>query len=112
MTQKLLKRFLPCDHTVQVMPRDLSSKRRPTGAEKRPGAADASPALAGGNVDRPAKKTKLMLDDDASDSDSSKSLESGVKLAPNGSEAAFTINSEYARRFEHNKRREEVQQRA
>lgn len=50
---------------------------------------------------RPSKRTKLMSDDSGSDSEGT-----GVPLS-NGNANGFTINQEYANRFEHNKRREE-----
>lgn len=63
--------------------------------------------------DRPSKKPKLMLDDDESESDQEEEHTGGVSLQVNGDssrEAGFKINAEYARRFEHNKKREEAQQ--
>ncbi|PNS20166.1 hypothetical protein CAC42_5616 [Sphaceloma murrayae] len=51
-------------------------------------------------AERPTKRTKLLSDDDASSSDDA----GGVSL-PNGS--GLRINEEYAKRFEHNKKREE-----
>lgn len=55
---------------------------------------------------RPAKKQKLELDDDDSEGDTATSRDNpagGDHTAENG----FRINEEYARRFEHNKKREE-----
>lgn len=54
---------------------------------------------------RPAKKAKLELlsDSDESDGDS----QQGVKLPSNSGEG-FKINSDYAKRFEHNKKREDL----
>lgn len=51
---------------------------------------------------RPAKRSKLL--DVASDSE----IDAGVQL--NGDSVGFKINEEYAKRFEHNKKREERQQ--
>ena len=63
---------------------------------------------------RPQKRTKTLLDEDSSSNDdrsSSRDAE-GVsvgqgKLSSKGH--GFNINQEYARRFEHNKKREEQQ---
>lgn len=61
--------------------------------------------------DRPAKKAKLMLDDsDNSDGSDSDGL-NGVSLSNDPKEVLLKVNEEYARRFEHNKKREEKQQR-
>jgi protein KRI1 len=52
--------------------------------------------------ERPAKKAKLLLsDDDGSPSGSEVDGQNGVKLD------SFQINEEFAKRFEHNKKREE-----
>ena len=62
---------------------------------------------------RPRKRTKTLLDEDSSsssndDHNSSRDAEVGDdKSSSNGD--GFTINQEYARRFEHNKKREEQQ---
>ncbi|KAI1911093.1 Kinetochore protein Spc24 [Ophidiomyces ophidiicola] len=55
-------------------------------------------------MEPPSKKQKKALLDDTSDSESSD--EGGVKL---NDELDFKINKEYARRFEYNKKREELQ---
>ncbi|GIJ84376.1 KRRI-interacting protein 1 [Aspergillus pseudoviridinutans] len=57
-------------------------------------------------MEPPAKKPRKLLDDDSS-SDSGD--ESGGVPISNQSEPAFKINEDYARRFEHNKKREELQ---
>ncbi|KMK57218.1 ribosome biogenesis protein Kri1 [Aspergillus fumigatus Z5] len=57
-------------------------------------------------MEPPAKKPRKLLDDDSS-SDSGD--ESGGVPITDQSEPAFKINEEYARRFEHNKKREELQ---
>lgn len=46
----------------------------------------------------PAKRTKVFSDDEGSDDDG----QNGVSL-----DNAFTINEDYARRFEYNKKRQE-----
>ena len=63
---------------------------------------------------RPQKRTKTLLDEDnsSSDEDSLSSAAEGVSRGENESISnghGFTINQEYARRFEHNKKREEQQ---
>lgn len=63
---------------------------------------------------RPKKRTKTLLDEDSSSNDdrsSSRDAE-GVLVGQGKSSSnghAFTINQDYARRFEHNKKREEQQ---
>ena len=49
---------------------------------------------------RPSKRTKLFKDDDSSNSDAS-SL----------SDRSLQVNNDYAKRFEHNKRRDELMKR-
>ncbi|PGH08381.1 protein KRI1 [Blastomyces parvus] len=59
-------------------------------------------------MEPPAKKQKkLLLDDDSSDESSDNG---GVALLDNGDNVGFKINEEYAKRFEYNKKREELQQ--
>lgn len=59
-------------------------------------------------MEPPAKKQKKqLLDDDSSDENE---LDGGTSLS-NG-DAGFKVNEEYARRFEHNKKREELQRRS
>lgn len=64
--------------------------------------------------DRPSKRTKLLSDAESSDSDNDFAngviLPNGTKDALNG-EGDFKINEEYAKRFEHNKKREEKERR-
>jgi len=74
--------------------------RAPTNGIKRELAQDPVPLEA--SKDRPAKKAKLLDDSDA-DSDT----ESNVNADAGG--ISLKVNEEYARRFEHNKRREEQQ---
>ena len=64
------------------------------------------------STDRPAKRIKLLSDDEDADGGSSGESSGGVTLdssksAKKGSD--FKINEEYARRFEHNQRRVELQ---
>lgn len=56
------------------------------------------------NMEPPTKKPRKFLDDDSSSED-----ESGGVSLNNKSDNGFKINEEYARRFEHNKKREELQ---
>ena len=57
----------------------------------------------------PQKRAKLLLDDENSDSDGSQmggvSISNGTAKIRN---TGFTVNEEFARRFEHNKKREEL----
>lgn len=57
-------------------------------------------------MEPPSKKMRKLLDDDSS-SDSGDDT-GGVSLAKSPG-ANFKVNEEYARRFEYNKKREEVQ---
>ncbi|KAI2716579.1 hypothetical protein CBS147354_6847 [Penicillium roqueforti] len=57
-------------------------------------------------MEPPSKKMRKLLDQD-SDSDSGDDA-GGVLLGKQSSDTGFTINEDYARRFEHNKKREEV----
>lgn len=54
------------------------------------------------------KKTKLLLEDDIDEGNHSQDLELHSK---NSEEHIFAINKDFASRFEHNKKREELQQR-
>ena len=60
-------------------------------------------------MEPPSKKMRKLLDQD-SDSDSGDDA-GGVLLGKQSSDTGFTINEDYARRFEHNKKREEVARR-
>ena len=94
------------------MPRKSSSKKQLHAAAGGTGANSTQATVPGADVGRPAKKPKLMLED-GSDSDDASNGMGGVALpgpAPEAEEAGFKINAEYARRFEYNKKREEVQQ--
>ena len=62
-------------------------------------------ARTNGTVDFPSKRVKI-LSDEGSDDDSDDSADGGAKIDQNGD--GFNINEEYARRFEHNKKREEL----
>ncbi|KAI9765632.1 MAG: KRRI-Interacting protein 1 [Candelina submexicana] len=59
--------------------------------------------------ERPAKRAKILLEDNGSEEGSdSQSLNAEIPI--NGDHSlSFKINEEYAKRFEHNKRREEMQ---
>ncbi|KAL4922701.1 KRI1-like family-domain-containing protein [Aspergillus aurantiobrunneus] len=59
-------------------------------------------------MEPPAKKSRKLLDEESSSESGDDS--GGVPLGDSSTEDAFKINEEYARRFEHNKRREEMQQ--
>jgi len=54
----------------------------------------------------PAKRTKLLSDDEGSDVEGT--FDGGVPLADNN---ILNINKDFAQRFEHNKKREEKQRR-
>lgn len=56
-------------------------------------------------MEPPSKKMRKLLDEDSS-SDSGE--DAGGVLLSKSPESSFKINEEYARRFEHNKKREEV----
>ena len=64
---------------------------------------------------RPPKKSKVLLDDESVDDEETNprtATYSSIKdhgIAATGD--AFVINQDFARRFEHNKKREELQQR-
>ena len=62
--------------------------------------------------ERPRKKTKTLLEADASDEESvTSSSFGGVSVGKHGrneSSGVFTVNQEFAQRFEHNKKREEL----
>ena len=81
-------------------------------SKQRNGLKRKSPPTAGS--ESPPKKVNLLQDDDLSDSDSEKS-ESGKDTQQDDVLSAqglgFSINQDYARRFEHNKKREELHRR-
>ncbi len=63
---------------------------------------------------RPEKRAKPLLEDDTSDEESESSVSGDVpserQISPiNGK--GFTVNQDFAKRFEHNKKREELQKR-
>lgn len=59
--------------------------------------------------ERPAKRAKLLSD---SESDGSSDEESGgVPLNGDSAEPAFKVNEEFAKRYEHNSKRAELQRR-
>ncbi|KAI9882821.1 MAG: hypothetical protein M1823_005434 [Watsoniomyces obsoletus] len=55
-----------------------------------------------------SKKRKLMFDEDSSDDSSGSSISDEEEANGEEEEPAFKVNEEYARRFEHNKKREEM----
>ncbi|KAI7305280.1 hypothetical protein KC315_g14769, partial [Hortaea werneckii] len=61
------------------------------------------------STSRPAKRAKLLSDDEASSSEDESGKKAGVALPsqPDEAQNGFKINAEYAKRFEHNKKREE-----
>ena len=66
-------------------------------------------ARTNGTVDFPSKKVKILSEDEGSEDDSDDSddsVDGGATVDQNG--PSFKINEEYARRFEHNKKREEL----
>lgn len=56
-------------------------------------------------MEPPSKKARKLLDDDSDSGDES----GGVPIGKQSDADSFQINEEYARRFEHNKKREEMQ---
>ena len=61
--------------------------------------------------ERPQKKAKDLLPVDDTDESGSSSPTGGVSVgtvAVNGVDGGFTVNQEFAKRFEHNKKREEL----
>lgn len=61
--------------------------------------------------ERPRKKAKILLDDDSDDGTSeSRGIPVEEEGKPSG-DHILGLNQEYAQRFEHNKKREELQQR-
>ena len=55
-------------------------------------------------MEPPSKRMRKLLDEDSDSAD-----EAGGVSLDQSSGAGFKINEEYAKRFEHNKKREEVQ---
>lgn len=55
---------------------------------------------------RPSKRLKMLSDDERSSNSGSESSEDQASDVP-----ALSINAEYAQRFEHNKKRDELQRR-
>ena len=60
-------------------------------------------------MEPPTKKPRKLFDNDSESSSESENENGGVSIG-NG-DTGFKVNDEYARRFEHNKKREELQQR-
>lgn len=67
-------------------------------------------------TDRPTKRLKALLEEDDT-SDEEKSVSGNAGGEPAGNDASesggngFKVNQEFARRFEHNKKREELHRR-
>lgn len=60
-------------------------------------------------VNSPSKKVRILSEDEGSDKDNDNSDDSvggGAKVYQSGD--GFKVNEEYARRFEHNKKREDL----
>lgn len=66
------------------------------------------------DINTPPAAAKTLLDYDMSEDDTDVDQSNGVSLNLQGDSAAkpvFRVNEDYARRFEHNKKREELQRR-
>lgn len=57
-------------------------------------------------MEPPAKKARMLLDSSDDDSDDNSG---GVALKNGTEDTVLKVNAEYARRFEYNKKREELQ---
>ena len=82
-----------CSNNMSLGVGDSSRKRRATSIPDSP----------------TQKRTKLLLDNESSDNDSDSS--GGVSINKDEEDIAtdgFTVNQDFARRFEHNKKREEL----
>lgn len=58
------------------------------------------------------KRTKALLEDDTSGDDGASSTNGGVAVTNvrvSSEDESFKVNEEFAKRFEHNKKREELQ---
>ena len=85
----------------------LAPPKSQENGRKRPNPSEAE-------NERPEKRTKPLLEDNTSDEESGCSVFGGVPLERQISpinEKGFTINQDFAKRFEHNKKREELQKR-
>jgi len=82
----------PTSPNIDTMPRPKSAKARAAQAHRDANNANNAPL-----GERPAKKAKLL---DLSDDDSDTDDDGGISLK---------VNEDYARRFEHNKKRAERQ---
>ena len=81
-----------------------SSSNGPLGAKR---SIESTPDLL-----RPAKRRKALLEVDDSERSRASSPSGGVAIgdhAQNDAMNGFSVNEDFARRFEHNKRREELQ---
>ena len=81
-----------------------SSAKAPEGKDSR--MSGIKRARTNGTVDFPSKKVKILSEDEGSEDDSDESVDGGATVDQNG--PSFKINEEYALRFEHNKKREEL----
>lgn len=65
--------------------------------------------------DRPQKRTKILLDESSDEDDSLHSYSGGISVKHESgptTDHVLAVNQEFAQRFEHNKKREELQRRA
>ena len=89
-----------------IMPRNTRTIGLSQHKRKEPPALESS---------SPHKRVKLLSDDETSANDSTKSSRAGGVVVRENTKSSksegFTINSEYAQRFEHNKKREELHRR-
>lgn len=60
-------------------------------------------------MEPPSKKSRKLLDDESSSDPGDES--GGVPIGKQSEDLGFKVNEDYARRFEHNKKREELQKR-
>lgn len=60
-------------------------------------------------MEPPSKKSRKLLDDESSSDSGDES--GGVPIGKPSEDLGFKVNEDYARRFEHNKKREELQKR-
>lgn len=75
----------------------------PRNVKKRDVALNESP--------RSGKRTKVLLEDNADEDTHSKKPITSENALTDVNEHVLSVNQDFARRFEHNKRREELQQR-
>lgn len=88
--------------------------KTPKGAERGPTGTSNGTRSSRSEIKRQAVAPKTLLDDGMSEDGSDLDQSNGVSLNPQEESTAdhgFKVNEEYARRFEHNKKREELQRR-